>query len=167
MDTVELYRAGVGDKAVLRQLLELYAYDFTEFDGADVDEHGTFGYDRLDHYWTDADRYPFLIRVAAKWAGLALVRDVTAADGSVVHSMAEFFLMRKYRRRGIGEMVARHIFGMFPGPWEVGQIAANLPAQAFWRTVIGRYTDGRFEEVRRDDWDGPMQVFVSEGARET
>lgn len=166
MDTVELYRAKVEDKAVLRQLLELYAYDFTEFDGADVDEHGLFGYHRLDHYWTDEGRYPFLVRVAGKWAGLALVRDVTAVDGSVAHSMAEFFLMRKYRRHGIGEMVARHLFDMFPGPWEVGQITTNLPAQAFWRVVIGRYTGGRFEEVHRDDWDGPMQTFVSEGATE-
>ena len=158
---IELCPARIEDKPVLRHLLELYAYDFSEYDGADVDDHGLFGYHRLDHYWTEEGHYPFLIRVSGKWAGLALVRDVVYADGRQVHSIAEFFLMRKYRRQGVGQTIAHRLFDVFPGTWEVGQIAANLPAQAFWRAVIANYTGGRFEEVRRDDWDGPMQEFIA------
>lgn len=43
---VELHPAQVEDKSVLRNLMKLYAYDFTEYDGADVDKHGSYGYDR-------------------------------------------------------------------------------------------------------------------------
>ncbi len=57
---VELHPAQVEDKSVLRNLLELYAYDFSEYDGADVDAHGLYGYERLDHYWTEEGRAPFL-----------------------------------------------------------------------------------------------------------
>ena len=38
--TVELVRAPLSDKAVLRRLLQLYRYDFSEWNGDDVDEHG-------------------------------------------------------------------------------------------------------------------------------
>lgn len=37
-------------KSILRNLLELYAYDFTEFIPDDVDQHGLYGYKYLDHY---------------------------------------------------------------------------------------------------------------------
>ena len=77
--------------------------------------------------------------------------------------IVEFFVMRKYRRSGAGEAMARSVFDRFPGRWEVREIASNLPAQAFWRTIIGRYTDGRFEERTWDDekWRGPVQFFDS------
>ncbi len=156
---VELHPAQVEDKSILRNLMELYAYDFTDYDGADVDEHGLYGYHRLDHYRTEEGRSPFLIRVSGKWAGLALVQEVTLPDGRPAHSIAEFFIMRKYRQRGVGRIVAQRLFDMFPGAWEIGQLASNVPAQAFWRAVIADYAGGRFEEVQRPDWDGPMQVF--------
>jgi predicted acetyltransferase len=163
MDTIELHQATIEDKSILRHLLELYAYDFSEYDGTDVDQHGLYGYHRLDHYWTDEGRYPFLVRVSGKWAGLALVREVTLPDGRPAHSIAEFFIMRKYRQQGIGKTVAHRLFDMFPGLWEVGQITENLPAQAFWRAVIADYTGGHFEEVHRDYWEGSMQEFTSPG----
>ncbi len=62
------------EKSVLRNLLELYNYDFSEFDHADLDAHGFYGYGRLDHYWTEPGRYRFLVRVDGKLAGLVLLR---------------------------------------------------------------------------------------------
>ena len=45
------------------------------------------------------------------------------------------------------------------------QKAENQAATAFWRTVIGRYSGGRFEDVVWDDarWRGPVQRFDSAG----
>jgi hypothetical protein len=53
---VEVVPAEVGDKGVVRRLMELYQYDFSEIVRGDVDVHGEFGYRYLDHYWTEADR---------------------------------------------------------------------------------------------------------------
>ena len=64
---VEVLDAGEEDRPVLRHLLELYRYDFSEFDDADVDAHGEFGYRYLDHYWTDPERRPLLFRTAGSW----------------------------------------------------------------------------------------------------
>jgi predicted acetyltransferase len=146
--SIEIVEAAVGDKPVLQQLFELYQYDFTEFDGVDVDEHGRFGSAFLDRYWEEDGRYPYLLRVGGRLAGAALVHAGEVTD------MAEFFVMRKYRRAGVGMQFARDLFNRFPGPWNVREIATNAPAQAFWRRVI----PVPFEEV---EWErGPMQRFT-------
>jgi predicted acetyltransferase len=146
---VALEPIAYGDKPVLRRMLELYLYDFTEFTGDDLDEHGEFGYRYLDHYWAPdpgEQRFPFFIRVEGKLAGFALVR-LTGGR----YSMAEFFVMRRYRHSGVGAEAARDVFARFPGRWKVAQILSNLPAQAFWRAVIGDVTGGRYAEVAETD----------------
>jgi predicted acetyltransferase len=133
---VQVLPAGPGDKPVVRRLLELYRYDFSEFDGSDLDEHGEYGYLYLDVYWTEPDRRPFLLRVDGKWAGFALVRTGPPLD------MAEFFVLRKYRRSGVGRRTAMALFGMFPGTWTVRQQLSNPSATVFWRSVIPfRYSE--------------------------
>ena len=81
--------------------------------------------------------------------------------------MAEFFIMRKYRRQGIGEYVARYIFDQFTGAWQVGQIYENKSAIAFWRRVINRYSQGDFQEhdLNSEIWHGPIQTFTSPSSR--
>ena len=109
MEPVEVFEAPLEEKSVVRRLLELYQYDFSEFVDGDLDRHGTYGYQFLDNYWTEPARHPFLFRVGGKWAGFALVR------AGAPHDMAEFFVMRKYRRHGVGIVAARELFARFPG----------------------------------------------------
>ncbi len=148
MQHIDVTTATISDKAVVRRLLELYAHDFSEFEDYDVDEHGLFGYPYLDHYWTDPDRHPFLFRVDGHLAGFALVRSGTP------HDMAEFFVLRKYRREGIGAHAARDVFARFPGAWQVRQLTANARATSFWRATI----PVPFHEDTNDE--GPVQYFT-------
>jgi predicted acetyltransferase len=158
---IEIQPASLEDKTILRNLMELYAYDFSDFDQCDVDADGLFGYNRLDHYWTEPGRYPFLVRVEGKLAGLVLVRTLDESKTDPVRSIAEFFILRKYRHHGIGKEVAHRIFDMFPGQWSVAQVENNQPAQAFWRKVISEYTQGNFQETwfNNEEWKGPIQTF--------
>jgi predicted acetyltransferase len=144
--------------------MELYLYDFSEIDRADVGPHGLYEYPYLDHYWVEEERYPFLVWVNGRLAGFALVsRYNYLTGGHDAWVIAEFFVMRKYRRQGVGEAAAWRIFELFPGDWQVAQLMENAPATAFWRKVIGRYTGGGFEEVTldNDNWRGPVQKFES------
>jgi predicted acetyltransferase len=157
---VEVVSAAYEEKAVVRRLLELYHYDFTEFLHLELNQHGEFGYRYLDHYWAPDERetrLPFLVRADGKLAGFALVRRV--GDGP--WKMAEFFVARMYRRAGVGSEAALAVFETCPGAWEVHEIAANAPAQAFWRRVIGAATDGQFEE--EVNADAVVQRFVIAG----
>ncbi|MCM3274242.1 GNAT family N-acetyltransferase [Paenibacillus elgii] len=156
---VVVSKAAAEQKSVLRNLLELYKYDFTEFDPEDVNEHGLFEYPYLDHYWTEEGRHPFLVYVDGKLAGFALIRELGSDER--VYSIAEFFVMKKYRRHGVGRKLAFDLFNRFPGQWEVAQMEENVPAQTFWRRIIDEYTKGSYQEMTRDDWEGPIQTFRS------
>ena len=157
---IDVLMASTGDKALIQRMMELYLHDFSEFDGSELNEHGYFGYPYLDHYWTERGRHPFLVRVDGKLAGFVLVNRYTYLPGND-RSIAEFFIMRKYRRQGVGKTAAFCIFDRLRGRWEVQEISANAPAQQFWRAVIAEYTAGRFTEtvMDNDQWHGPVQSF--------
>ncbi|MBY6035976.1 GNAT family N-acetyltransferase [Fictibacillus nanhaiensis] len=160
---IKVEKASIEQKTVLRNLLELYKYDFTEFDPEDVNDEGVYGYKYFDHYWIEPERFPFLIRVNEKYAGFALVRKMSLDEISMEshYSMAEFFVMKKYRKCGLGKKAAFYLFDLFPGKWEVAQMEENIPAQQFWMKVISNYTNENFTELRKKDWEGPIQTFYS------
>ena len=105
---IELEGVRQMDKSVLRNLLELCHHDYSEFNQADVDEHGLYGYIYLDNYWTEPGRYAFFIKVGGKLAGFVMVR----AMGDNMHTIAEFFVLRKYRHQGVGQIAAQRIFSI-------------------------------------------------------
>jgi predicted acetyltransferase len=118
------------DFELLDRLLQLYLHDFSEHTGEDVDEHGRFQYAWLDAYRHEAGRHASVIRVEGRPAGFALVR-----EAEVLH-MAEFFVLRKHRRAGVGLAAARHLLEARIGPWSITQLASNPEATAFWRRAI-------------------------------
>jgi predicted acetyltransferase len=164
---IEIHRARPEDEPTLRHLMQLLLYDRSEFDGTDVDEQGSFGYDWLGHYWIEDGRHPFVVRVGRPIAGFVLVHELEKASVSgadePLHSIAELFILRRYRRRGVGRVVARRMFDMFPGRWSVRERDANAPARAFWSSVIAEYTRGHFDEQRErsDAFRGAVQQFHS------
>jgi predicted acetyltransferase len=152
-----------GDRDVIERLGQLYQHDFSEFDGNDVEPSGSFGELDIGRFFGAPDRFAYLVRVDDRLAGFALVSDGWSVLGEGDHYMAEFFIMRKYRRHGVGTRFATDLFDRHRGVWEVAQMRTNTPAQAFWRKLIAGYTGGDFREVDvdNDDWDGPIQVFTS------
>lgn len=148
------------DRILIRRLMEFYLYDFSEFVGNDVDEYGVYGDEYLDLYWTDATRSAWFVKVLDKLAGFVLVNEHILVEGNE-RSIAEFFVMRKYRRQGVGNKAALQVFDRLPSKWEVRVIDRNLPAQLFWRKVISDYTRGRFQEtyLENTDWTGPIFSF--------
>lgn len=157
---LEIKKAPIEQKHVLKNLLELYVYDFTEFGPYDVNADGLFGYPHLDGFFTNEGWDPYLVYVDDKIAGFVLVvKDMIEELNEEAYSIAEFFIMKKYRSGGIGKKVATYIFDQYHGLWELDEMETNKPAQAFWRKVINEYTNGNYEEIRRDHWNGPIQRF--------
>ena len=137
---IKLLSAKEAHRGILRQLCEFYCYDFSEYTDADVDLAGHFHYRYLDHYWTEKGRYAFLILVDEHYAGFVMVNNVvhqiTKDEGQ---ALAEFFILRKYRRKGIGKQIAHQVFDKYPGKWEVAQELKNTISIAFWDQVIKDY----------------------------
>lgn len=149
------------ERPLLARLLQFYLHDFSEFDHEPVDELGRFAYDDegFARFWTEPDWHALLLRVGGRPAGFVLLRERGTGPLALDRNwIAEFFVMRAYRGRGLGRAMARAVFDRFSGPWQVGQTATNTPARAFWRRVIGEYTGGRYEE-RRARSGGYVQEF--------
>ncbi len=145
---VELHEASAADAPALERLLQLYQYDFSEIDGGVIDGTGLYRYVTLRGYWAEPDHHAFFVRVNDELAGCVLVKPGSLSDDDAHGWLVdEFFVMRKFRRRGVGREVARRIFDRFPGRWELWETARNAGAQTFWRTVLAEYTGGRFKEA--------------------
>lgn len=160
---LELVATTASDAPTLRNLMQLYMYDFSEFMGLEVGADGRFMEKDMAVFWRDARRHPFFIRVAGQLAGFAIIDEQSRLFSTPANDMAEFFVLRKYRRLKVGSRAAMCAFDRFRGRWEVRQMAANPGATAFWRQVIGAYSGGRFEELAIADerWRGPVQIFSS------
>lgn len=142
----------VEDKPLLIRLMELYRYETSALTDDDINEHGCYGYAHIDDYWNEAGRFPYLIRVNGKIAGFALICPHcdyrTEPDA---RSMGEFFVMLKYRRRGIGMGVAAQLLDRHPGLWEICYLRNNLPASLFWKRVVEKYTGGHYQICGTED----------------
>lgn len=151
MVNFKLIRASEEYKDVLKNLMQFYIYDFSEYVNCDVEEDGLFGaYPSLEDYWKEENhRFPYVIRKDGKYVGFVLVRLIESEERNYF-SIAEFFIMRKYRREGIGKAVAKQIFNLHKGHWEVYQKESNKPAQPFWNRIIDEHTKGQFKERSED-----------------
>jgi predicted acetyltransferase len=156
---IELVPASHDQEPVLANLLQLYIYDFSELLDLEVGGDGRFAYSDLGLYWSDPGRYAFLVKVDGELAGFVLVKTGSEWD---VHDMAEFFVLRRHRRHGLGTRVAQEVWRLLPGPWEVRVMEVNVPAQHFWARAISSFT-GSPAVPARVERDGKLwQVFSFE-----
>lgn len=156
---VEIIPAKISDLPVVENLSSLYIYDCSELAGWACPETGRFGgCDEFFDDWRAGRNAPFVVRVGDELAGFTGTRQVQD-DHGLQWDIPEFFILRKFRRRGIGSHVATHLFHMHRGAWRVCQLMSNPPAVAFWRAVIGTYTDGRYSETLGDSPWGPMNFI--------
>jgi predicted acetyltransferase len=143
----KLIKASWQYKNVIKNLMQFYIYDFSEYSKSDVEENGLYGdYPYLEDYWREGNnRYPYVIKKNEKYIGFVLVK-FNESEERNYYSIAEFFILKKYRREGIGKAVANQVFNLHNGQWEVHQIESNKPAQVFWNKIIDEYTRGQFKE---------------------
>lgn len=154
---VEVVPATTEQEPVLANLLELYAHDFSDFFDLKIRADGRFGYEPLPLYWRESGRFPFLVRVSGDLAGFVLVQQGSQVSGDrETWDVAEFFVLRGYRRHGVGVRAAHHLWRMFTGRWEVRVAEKNVVARKFWQLAISEFTgmpaDSAFTEVKGKRW---------------
>lgn len=161
MAELALRRCETRDRPALARMLELYQYELSDIWDQDLDANGEFGYD-LESFWRSPTCHAFIATVAGRYAGFATV-DRRVKIGPEGWWMDQFFVLKKYRRAGVGAALAAHVFEALPGDWEVGQMLSNAPAQVFWRRLIAARCGGRYAEqwIEQGRWTGVVQRFYS------
>ena len=162
---VSLDQASEADSALLSNLLELYIHDMSEvFPHVQLGPDGRFGYSGLPSYWSEPDRrFAFFIRCDDRIAGFILVtRGSPAVPDPNVLDVAEFFVLRQYRRAGTGRQAAFLLWHRLRGGWIVRVLENNEGALAFWRDTIAAFTGGSFSESRLSKATKNWRVFSFE-----
>ena len=148
---------------LLANLLELYVHDLSATFQIDVGADGRFGYDKLPLYWSEPERcFAFLVRCDGKLAGFAFAtRGSPASDDPQALDVAEFFVLRRYRRAAVGARAAAMLWGRFPGrTWVVRVSMGNRDALPFWEEVVRGHTGGAFTATARPGQPHPWRVFT-------
>jgi predicted acetyltransferase len=154
---IELVPVLPEEEEILHNLMQFYIYEFTVFLEIKLEENGKFGPFVLKSYWTEPNLHAYFILTNGEIAGFAMVEIGSGNNPSVVR---EFFIMRKFYRKGLGKAAAFKLFSLFPGKWSITQVEKNEPARNFWRSTVSDYTGGSYTD-RVDDRNRSIQEFTS------
>ena len=132
---------GIDRRATLANLLQFYVYDFSELYPDDPERkfmsNGQFGeFPHLDEYFHEHGRVALLLCNNGTTIGFAMLNQVSNCSEQIDFNMAEFFIARKYRRRGYGTAAAHAVFAAYSGEWELSVARLNIAAQKFWSQTV-------------------------------
>jgi predicted acetyltransferase len=163
LSSLLITKIGRESDVVLRNLFEHYLHDMAEWFDIDTKADGSYSYDTSQIWEKGYDAY--LAKVGDSIAGFALIGSAAEWLGDIgAHDVDEFFVIRRFRRSGVGRRMATFLWDERPGEWLVRVLEGNAPAVSFWRTAILSYSLDSFNEeaniVRGRPWR--FFRFVSE-----
>ena len=174
--SVSVRVAGGSERRLIECLIEFYIYEFSRIEppcsirmkSGDRDCYPPFA--NLDRYWSIEGFHPLLIRVQERLAGFALINAHSHRGEKVELNMAEFFIAREYRRRGVATEAVHLILAQHPGRWEIAVAEHNVAAKTFWpRTLAATPNVSWLVRLEGDGklWRGPIWSFrnAAAGAR--
>lgn len=134
----------------LTSVYSFYLHDLSQFapDQYRLSARGQWEPDHLP-YWLEKDFcHPLVLLESQVPVGFAFVGQAPfpfMSDGVQFH-LSEFFVLRSHRRSGLGRSAAHATLATFPGSFELAVLQCNLPALAFWRSVLPRVATGPVRE---------------------
>jgi predicted acetyltransferase len=163
---VEVVHATPEQEPIVANLLELYAYDFSEFHPMQPGPDGRFGYKGLSRYWLETDRLPLLLKADGRLAGVVLVKRERGVLGTeTVWDVAEFFVLRMFRRQGVGKAAAHEIWRRYPGKWQVRVMESNYSGYRFWEHTIRDFVGDELRMARFEKGGQPWNLITFQAVR--
>ena len=144
---------------ILSNLFELYLHDMAEWFQFDTTAEGNYAFPTQQEIW-DKGIDVYLLYHGEIPVGFGLVGSAAEFDDNQgAMDMDEFFVVRRYRRSGIGRAFANYLWSQYPGHWLVRVFQKNLPAIPFWRGSVGAFTQGRYSEQITEVDGRPWSFF--------
>ncbi|MGN8249331.1 GNAT family N-acetyltransferase [Pseudomonas sp. SMV7] len=160
---IELLAATADQAPLIRNLYQFYAYESSDWEQEDVEVDGRFYIHdaHLQRYWQADGWGAYLVLADGFIAGFVLVeRSELAAIQTF--ELADLFILKKYRRQGIGRAVALQFLGG-EGDWLLRCYAQDAPAVAFCNAVLAALSRPAQAITLEDEPD--LLSFLVSGAR--
>ena len=139
------------DREWLANVYPFYLHDLSAFDEGyyTLDDRGLWRPDYLPSWLDEEEDHPLILLESGARVGFALVNEAPSRHltPGIDYRMAEFFVLRRHRGRGIGRRAVFALFDRFRGKWEISELPRNGVAIGFWRAVIAEYGGGRHRET--------------------
>lgn len=135
--TVELIQTGPEHAALIANLYQFYAYESSDWEQEDVEADGRF-YIHEEHlalYWQEPQWSANLVLVEGCIAGFLLI-ERSELPGIDALELADLFMLKRYRRKGIASALATQVLSSGTANWLVRFYDQDEVSQAFWRTVL-------------------------------
>lgn len=137
---IELVRIQRGEEQALSNLFQFYFYDKSGWD-SEEDVASTGRFDACEEIIADYIRDPakaaYWIKVDTALAGFAVTEPVELPEGTI-EEFADFFVMKRYRRRGVALEVVRRLVVESPTRWLIAVFRKDVEAGHFWRSAFAR-----------------------------
>lgn len=88
-------------------------------------------------YVRDSAKAAHWIKVDGALAGFAVTERVELPEGEI-EEFADFFVLKKYRRRGVALEVVRRLVVESPEPWLISVFRDDVEAGRFWQSAFAR-----------------------------
>nr|WP_225778201.1 GNAT family N-acetyltransferase [Pseudomonas sp. Marseille-Q3773] len=133
---IELLAATADQAPLIRNLYQFYAYESSDWEQEDVEVDGRFYIhdEHLQRYWQADGWGAYLVLADGFIAGFVLV-ERSELPGIEAFELADLFILKKYRRQGIGRAVALQLLSG-EGDWLLRCYAQDAPAVAFCNAVL-------------------------------
>ncbi|MBQ8472796.1 MAG: GNAT family N-acetyltransferase [Bacilli bacterium] len=107
-----------------------------------MNEFALFEYPEFDNYFTCDNYQAFFVREKEtnKLLGFLMINSFNSN-----HSIKEFMIIPKYRRRGIGKKVMNLCFQKYKGNYSVTPSFGSKMAYLFWGNVINLHTNNNYK----------------------
>jgi len=162
LSQVEISIVKAEDKEILNNLLSYHMHDLSEFvDDLNINEKGFFQFDAIDMYFEKDSLIPLLYKVNGEYAGFVLLNKPPYAPKDIDYCINEFFILKRYRRKGYAKAAIEKVFTMYPGKYVVLQVKKNIAAVSFWHSVYEKCNIIYKErELEFDGCDSLLQEFT-------
>lgn len=135
--TVELIPTAPDQIDLIRNLYQFYAYESSDWEQQDVELDGRY-YIHEEHllrYWQEPDWSASVLLINGEVAGFMLV-ERSELPGIDALELADLFILKKYRRRGIGRALMGQVLMGGHENWLVRYSLQDDAADAFWNKVL-------------------------------
>ncbi|MFC6299457.1 GNAT family N-acetyltransferase [Pseudomonas spelaei] len=135
--TVEMIQTGPEHAELIRNLYQFYAYESSDWEQEDVEVDGRFYIheEHLARYWQAPQWSANLLLVDGYIAGFLLIESSELPDLNALE-LADLFILKRYRRKGIGRAIATQVLTSGDANWLVRFYDQDEASQAFWRSVM-------------------------------
>jgi predicted acetyltransferase len=140
---LQIVAATEANRHVYLNLLQCYEAEFSAITLKKPDADGLF---ELDTQLGEEIK-GLLLMVDGRPAAIAAI----ALKGSARYEVCEFYVVPSFRNSSTGMRFAHLIWTMYPGEWEIKQIAGAEYASRFWRKSITAFEQTAYEEDRFQD----------------